>query len=87
MKWLTEDMQCADITFKKDAAGPPDGMCVNSTGVGASAFAFASSGSGSSNQGNSSKNGNESTCKSGASKTTVGMLSAVGLFAAGLALF
>jgi len=74
---------CADITFKKDAAGPPDGMCVNSTGVGASAFAFASSG----NQGNSSKNGNESTCKSGASKTTVGMLSAVGLFAAGLALF
>lgn len=57
-------------------------MCVNSTGVGASAFAFASSGSG-----NSSKNGNESTCKSGASKTTVGMLSAVGLFAAGLALF
>lgn len=59
-------------------------MCVNSTGVGASAFAFASSGSGS---GNSSKNGNESTCKSGASKTTVGMLSAVGLFAAGLALF
>ncbi|KAG0124336.1 hypothetical protein HOY82DRAFT_494079 [Tuber indicum] len=86
---------CADITFKKDAPGPPTGMCVNSTGVGAEPLgsddaAPKSSGQGDQgsqgNQGNSSSSGDTSK-KSGASKTTVGMLSAAGLFVAGLALF
>jgi len=84
MKWLTEDIQCMDITFKKDAGGPPDGMCVNTTGVGASPFSFESPSSHCAN----GKNATESTStKSGASKTTVGMLSALGLFAVGLVLF
>ncbi|PWW78829.1 hypothetical protein C7212DRAFT_355479 [Tuber magnatum] len=84
---------CADITFKKDAAGPPEGMCVNTTGVGASAFAFEGLGTSSSELGSpsgrvdTSGNGNQTTCKSGASKTAVGMLGAAGLFVAGLALF
>ncbi|CUS12172.1 unnamed protein product [Tuber aestivum] len=93
---------CADITFKKDAAGPPNGMCVNSTGVGSSPFEFEGSESdsgdhgGSGNQGNSGSSGNQgstsgagngTTGTSGASKTTVGILRAAGLFVVGLALF
>ena len=85
MKWLTEDIQCMDITFKKDAGGPPNGMCVNTTGVGASAFSFGSpEPSACSNAKNST--GGTST-KSAASKTTFGMLSALSLFAVGLVLF
>jgi len=84
---------CADITFKKDAPGPPNGMCVNSTGVGAGDFEFEGQETDSGNTGaqggqnNTSSGGGGGASKSGASKTTVGMLSAAGLFVAGLALF
>ncbi|KAG0638611.1 hypothetical protein HOY80DRAFT_1001622 [Tuber brumale] len=78
---------CADITFKKDAPGPPEGMCVNSTGVGAAPFEYDGLEDGTENPGNaSSGSGGGTSKKSGASKTTVGMLSAAGLFVAGLAL-